>query len=282
MEVPALPAGLRTRLAPTPSGPLHPGNGASFVLTWKLARQAGGKVLLRIDDLDAERMRPEYVDDIFRTLEWLGIDWDEGPSGPDDLIATWSQRHRIERYQALVDRLRAAGVVYACTCSRSTMAACTCKAAGLAFGAEGVTWRVDLQQALPVEVHQWPGGDARFAPGDRMPVDPVIRQRNGRPAYQVASLADDLDRDIDFIVRGVDLLPSTLCQLHLARVLGAQAFMSAHFVHHGLLLGSDGEKLSKSRGAGSLRAMREAGADPAVVHDLADALLAALLRGDQA
>ncbi len=109
---------MHTRIAPTPSGYLHAGNGAAFILAWKLAREAGGKILLRIDDLDAERVRPEYVEDIFETLHWLGVEWDEGPRNTDELQSTWSQHLRMARYQELVEQLREGGHLYACSCSR--------------------------------------------------------------------------------------------------------------------------------------------------------------------
>jgi glutamyl-tRNA synthetase len=282
MTPPSLPEGLRTRIAPTPSGLLHPGNGAAFVLTWKLARSAHGRILLRIDDLDRERVRPEHVDDIFRTLEWLRIDWDEGPESPDDLQSTWSQVHKLERYQERVEALRDTGALYACTCTRTSLGSCTCRDQSLSFDTPDVTWRLDLRKAPAAHMHCWPGPDLELTPGVLMPQDPVIRQREGRAAYQLASLVDDLDQAIDFIVRGKDLLPSTACQLELARALGEPTFGATTFVHHGLLTDGAGEKLSKSQGAGSLKAMRDQGVGPGMVHDLADRLLEDLLSVAQA
>lgn len=276
MVLPALPAGLRTRIAPTPSGLLHLGNGAAFVLTWKLARAAGGRILLRIDDLDAERARPGYVEDIFRSLEWLGIDWDKGPTGPGDFAEKWSQHMRLDSYETLLTRLRSTGSVYACSCTRSTMANCTCRVDGRSLDAPDVLWRLRLEGAEPVPMKRWPNGSGSMQPSSLM-VDPVVRQRSGRPAYQVSSLADDLDAGINFIVRGEDLLPSTACQLFMAKCLAEKGFLETAFVHHGLLTDGTGAKLSKSAGAGSLHEMRLAGIDPAVVHQQADRLLAALL-----
>ena len=283
MVPPALPQGLRTRIAPTPSGLLHAGNGASFVLTWKLARAAQGTVLLRIDDLDAERVRPAYVEDIFRTLKVLGIEPDEGPHDPQELARSWSQQLRMDRYRTLLDRLRERMAVYACTCTRSMADGCTCRAKGLDLDAADVSWKLDLLNAAPVVVRSWPGSDLSLRPADLMP-DPVVRQRNGRPAYQIASLADDQAFGIDFVVRGEDLLPSTVCQLHLARSLGEEAFSRIHFVHHRLLTDAQGMKLSKSQGAGSLQDMLNDGMPPEAIRQLADELLADLLRNaaDQA
>ncbi|MBL8001245.1 MAG: hypothetical protein JNL05_04710 [Flavobacteriales bacterium] len=282
MAFPPLPQPARTRIAPTPSGLLHPGNGAAFVLTWKLARRAGGTILLRIDDLDAERARPAYVEDIFRTIEWLGIDWDEGPTGPSDLEARWSQQQRIDRYLEAVERLRSSGRLYACTCSRTELPRCTCRTAGRPLDAVGVSWRLDLLTAPAVPMRRWPGAGVALEPARLMPQDPVIRQRNGRPAYQVASLVDDLDHRIDLVVRGEDLLPSTACQLYMAGLLNEPRFGQATFVHHGLLTDEQGAKLSKSQGAGALQAMRQQGVGPERIHALADRLLEELLAGDQA
>ncbi|MEO8734552.1 MAG: glutamate--tRNA ligase family protein, partial [Flavobacteriales bacterium] len=93
---------MRTRIAPTPSGYLHAGNGAAFFATWKIARSIGAKLLLRIDDLDAERVRPEYVADVFETLRWCGIDWDEGPKNANDFSQHWSQHLRLAHYATLI------------------------------------------------------------------------------------------------------------------------------------------------------------------------------------
>lgn len=271
---------MKTRLAPTPSGFLHAGNGADFVLAWKLARRNGGQVLLRIDDLDAERVRSEYVQDVFDTLQWLGLDWDEGPADPMDLARSWSQQHRVPRYRALMARLRAEGHLYACTCSRSEVQQRTgstaydghCRDRGAPMDTPDCAWRLRLPRGASVAWHTWPEGKLRETSLD-LP-DPVIRQRNGRPAYQIASLADDVHFGVDTIVRGRDLLPSTAIQQYLAKLLEMPTFGKALFLHHSLVLGPSGEKRSKSKGAGSLRAIRLAGGDPMEVHRLARKLLA--------
>jgi glutamyl/glutaminyl-tRNA synthetase len=272
--------GGRTRLAPTPSGYLHAGNALNFLLTDRLARSLGARVLLRIDDLDAERMRPEYLEDIFRSLEWLGVAWDEGPTGTDDFVANWSQQQRVPRYQALADSLRSRGVLYGCDCSRSVLRRTavdgrypgTCRERGLDLDAPEVAWRLALGERLLVDVPSLLGPSVEVDLVQAMG-DPVLRQRNGRPAYQLASLADDVDHGITFIVRGEDLLPSSACQLHIAGLLGLTAFQCIHFVHHPLLRDTRGAKLSKSFGATSLQAMRASGADPARLRADADELL---------
>jgi glutamyl/glutaminyl-tRNA synthetase len=276
--------GGRTRLAPTPSGYLHTGNALNFLLTERLARSNGARVLLRIDDLDAERVRPEYLEDIFRSLEWLGIVWDEGPSGPDDFQANWSQQLRLPQYHTLLGSLRDQGVLYACDCSRSALRNLasdgrytgTCRDRGLELDAPDVAWRLNIGDAPVMQVPELWGMtipvDLVHAMGD-----PVLRQRNGRPAYQLASLADDVQYGITFIVRGMDLLPSSACQLHIARLLGLSTFEQVRFLHHPLITDEAGQKLSKSAGATSLKAMREAGVEPSVLHAQADRMLETLV-----
>lgn len=240
--------------------------------------------MLRIDDLDAERARPEYLEDIFYSLEWLGIGWDDGPSGPADFLERWSQQRRVARYQQLADALRAQGVLYACECSRSKLRELapdgrypgTCRGRGLDMDGADVAWRLDLGDTLPIRVPSCYGHSPELDLVSAMG-DPILRQRNGRPAYQLASLADDVDFATTFVVRGMDLLPSSACQLHCATLLGLQHFHQCCFVHHELLHDNAGNKLSKSAGATSLKAMREAGLDASTLHAQADRMLAQLL-----
>ena len=151
----------KTRIAPTPSGLLHEGNGASFLLTYALARAYEGQILLRIDDLDAERMRIEYLDDIFRTLDWLGIEWDEGPTSVADFQQNWSQHHRLDLYQNALEELKnTEGVVYACNCSRKQINAAslnglypqTCRFKHLDFEAKETAWRIHVPESTSVSV----------------------------------------------------------------------------------------------------------------------------------
>lgn len=260
---------LRTRLAPTPSGLLHPGNALSFIITWCLCRAAGGRLLLRIDDLDAARRRPEYLEDIFRTLDWLGLDYDEGPAGVEDFLQRHSQHTRLDLYHAALDRLRAAGHLYACPCSRRQIGERspdgrypnTCRERGLPFDAPRTAWRVRVPEGTQVSFREWRSGTRSYPLAGEMG-DFVVRRKNGLPAYQLASLVDDLHYEINFIVRGADLLASTAAQQFLAAGLDARPFREALFWHHPLLTGPDGEKLSKSKGAGSLQEWREAGRSP--------------------
>jgi len=280
-----LPPSGRTRIAPTPSGFLHAGNAINFLLAARLAGATGATLLLRIDDLDAPRVRPEYVEDIFRSLEWLGIAWDEGPSGPEDLAANWSQRLRLPRYHTLLAALREKGVLYACDCSRSVLRQAsldgrypgTCRDRGLPLDTPDRAWRLRVPDDAAIAIPPLIGSERMVRLADAMG-DPVLRQRDGMPAYQIASLADDVDHGITFIVRGEDLLISSACQLHLASLPGLEGFLRTRFLHHPLLLGEDGHKLSKSDGASSLKAMREAGRSPDALHRQADRLLEDLVK----
>lgn len=251
-------SGLRTRIAPTPSGFLHAGNALNFLIAHRIAREEGGNVLLRIDDLDAARARPEYVKDIFDSLQWLGITWDEGPLDAEDFYRNWSQALRSADANALLTALKDAGHLYACTCSRPRMARCACRSADIPFDLPDASWRLRVPEPCVATIHCWPAGEVQVDLHTALR-DPVLRQRNGSPAYQIASLADDARFRMNLIVRGEDLRPSSACQVFIAQLLGLRSFVEARFIHHPLLTDNSGHKLSKSEGATSLRAMRNAG-----------------------
>jgi glutamyl/glutaminyl-tRNA synthetase len=256
-----LPAGfitpyapVRVRIAPTPSGWLHMGNAINFVLTAAVARACSpdSKVLLRIDDLDAERKRPEYVQDVFETLDWLGIEWDEGPSGPDDFERNWSQHKRIPLYINALEQLIARGLVFGCAKSRRHLAAHE--------GRYPPEFRAD---AVPLDT---PDAAWRvLAPPDLALSDFVVRRRDGIPAYQIASLCDDLHFNVQKIIRGADLEDSTAAQTWLAQELGWTEWKAVQIWHHPLLTDAAGHKLSKSDGADALRSWRIAGRSPAPI-----------------
>lgn len=243
----------RTRYAPTPSGYLHLGNAWNMVLTWLLARSRGGSIHLRIDDLDAARLRGEYLEDVFASLEWLGLDWDTGPRDPKDFLAHHSQRLRLDRYRAALERLARARAgygrmaVYACACSREQV-----RKAALAAGTPGIYPGTCREKGLDLSAPET-SLRMRLAPDEAVEMgDFILRQKNGDPAYQLASVVDDEDLGINLVVRGRDLLPSTEAQRVIARRLGAAGFLAAEFLHHGLMVSGAGqEKLSKSGGNAS-------------------------------
>ena len=233
----------RLRLAPTPSGFLHLGNAYNFILTWLAARyQSGAQLLLRIDDLDADRKRPEYVQDIFDTLEWLGLDWDEGPRSADEFEEKWSQQLRMPMYFSLLEELRDQDLLFACAKSRRELTPfqgnypIEFRDQGIALDTPGIAWRIKAPRAET-----------------EIPQDFVVKRRDGVPAYQIASLADDLYFGITHIIRGEDLVASTAAQQFLAICLGREKFAAIHFLHHPLLLDEAGAKLSKSAGAAAIK-----------------------------
>jgi len=263
-----------TRIAPTPSGYLHLGNAASFLLTASLAAQYGARVLLRIDDMDRARFRPEYLQDVFDTLQFLGIAWQEGPADATDFEAHWSQRHRLPLYNGLLQQLAEQRLVYACTCSRTDMLRLrpdglytgTCRNKGLPLETPGAAWRIrtDHQVRLTVELRN---AEAITTYLPQSQHDFIVRKKDGAPAYQLSSLADDVHFGIDFIVRGADLWDSTLAQLYLAQCLDLAAFQKTVFLHHPLVPDADGNKLSKSAGATSVHYLRQTNA-PALQEEL--------------
>jgi len=308
--------GIVSRLAPTPSGYLHPGNAFSFVLTWLLVRAHQGRLLLRIDDLDTGRARPEYLVDLFQTLEWLGLDWELGPQTPDEFTARFSQQHRLELYAHGLRLLARTGRVFACDCSRKQVASLSvdgqyagrCLLRGISLHSPEVAWRLSTPrpmsrsdqadaQPTPLELAHTSRGELiadLVRPPRRVCLhthmrDFVIRRRDGIPAYQLASVVDDLYFGVNLVVRGEDLYPSTAAQLYLARCLddamqlpaaseesvlfgpdAAEAvaslrphdFQRVQLVHHPLLRDESSRKLSKSAGAASIRSIRSGGAGP--------------------
>jgi len=271
---------LRTRIAPTPSGYLHLGNAWSFVLTWLAARSQGGHVSLRIDDLDAARFREEYLEDIFASLRWLGLDWEGGPQNAAEFKTAYSQRQKLSRYREALSALYASKSVYACRCSREEtrrdaevtgrpgVYAGTCRNQDLDPEGAGVALRF---RPSPGGVHMRNEGGGTFELHPHRDVgDFIVRQRNGDPSYQLASVVDDEDLRINFVVRGLDLMPSTGAQLCVAQTLGWESLPKARFWHHVLVLDDAGGKLSKSnlgsKDLESLRALREKFPDPAPLY----------------
>ena len=262
-----------SRLAPTPSGYLHLGNAFSFILTWLLVRRLGGKLYLRIDDLDSPRLNQDCLEDIFIQLEWLGLDYDSGPQGPDDHLRRFSQSLRLEEYMSALEEIRESRLLYACSCSRKQYLSNTkngqypgtCREKKLDFNQHGMAWRfrsetdifsekIDLLRRSQEE-NQFPFlGDA------------IMRRKDGLPSYQIASLVDDLKNHCSLIVRGMDLFPSTHFQISVAGKMAWQEFKEILFVHHPLLKDSFGKKLSKSEATLSLKTLRKEKSEPVCIY----------------
>ena len=263
-----------SRLAPTPSGYLHLGNAFSFILTWLLVRRLGGKLHLRIDDLDAPRLNQDCLEDIFIQLEWLGLDYDTGPQGPDDHLRRFSQSLRLEEYMSALEEIRESGLLYACSCSRKQYLSKskngqypgTCREKKLDFNQPGMAWRFRSETDIP------PDDTDRQIEGsqeeNQFPFlgDAIMRRKDGLPSYQIASLVDDLKNQSSLIVRGMDLFPSTHFQISVAEKMAWQEFKEIMFVHHPLLKDSFGKKLSKSEAALSLKTLRKEKSKPGFIY----------------
>ena len=256
----------KTRIAPTPSGFLHVGNASSFMITAALAEETNAKLLLRIDDLDRDRVEEAYVKDIFETLHFLEITWDEGPQNYEEYQHTWSQMQRLALYNAALEQLQQSGHLFACTCSRTQVLKDspdgsypgTCRHKKLPLNTPGANWRVstDANTKLHVKTLE---GNIMEATLPRSMQDFVVRKKDGFPAYQLTSVIDDLHFGIDFIVRGQDLWDSTLAQSYLALLLEQNTFANICFHHHALLEAAPGQKLSKSAGDTSIQHLRKQG-----------------------
>jgi glutamyl-Q tRNA(Asp) synthetase len=259
--VPELPAEGWTRFAPAPTGHLHLGHVANAIMVWGLARVTGRRVLLRIEDHDRQRCRPGFDEGVLEDLAWLGFEPDAGPVRQTDADA-------VEAYAAALDRMRAAGLTYGCTCTRATFATWAAD--------HGRPWRGPgcpgscRDRDRPPETIRVALGDGDETWDDLLlgvqqgPVtataDLVAVDRHGNVAYGFAVVVDDARQDIDLVIRGKDLRDATPGQIRLGQRLGRE--LPPRFAHHGLIRRSDGRKLSKSDGATGVRDLRVAGRAP--------------------
>jgi glutamyl-tRNA synthetase len=254
----------RGRFAPSPTGRLHLGNAWAAVLGWIWARSERGEFLLRVEDLDASRVRPAFTEALLADLDWLGLTFDGPPV---------FQSRRLDLYRAAVERLRAAGRVYPCYCTRTEIARAvtaphgpadegprypgTCR--GLSDGERAErsptrppAWRFRPTEGL-TEIHDLVHGrlvqDVAQQVGDF-----VVLRNDGVPSYQLAVVVDDAAMGITHVLRGDDLLDSTPRQIQLCEALGLPVPVHAHVP---LLLGPDGKRLAKRAGTPSLAEMRE-------------------------
>lgn len=263
---------VRGRFAPTPSGRLHLGNALSALLAWLAIRAAGGAMILRLEDLDRARCKPEYVAPLLADLRWLGLDWDEGPD-VGGLCAPYEQSLRTERYVEALCALERDGRLYPCYCSRADLLAAS---APHGLASEGPGCAGDCRQLTAAErakraarkqpslrfampLREFPFDDGIAGPV-RYPAgaggDFVVKRADGVVGYQLAVVVDDIAMGVTDVLRGWDLLDSTPRQLALYEALGAAP---PRFAHGPLLLGPDGARLAKRHGAVSLAELRERG-----------------------
>lgn len=268
----------RTRYAPSPTGKMHLGHARSALVAWLQARHQGGRIVLRIEDLDPPRVRPKSAEAIQRDHEWLGLDWDEGP---------FFQSERYGLYEAALKRLQEQGSVYPCTCSRKEWLAAASSAPHIGEGPplypgtcrQGPThperrpaWRFAFDEA------------ETFVDGIHGEVaaptvsDFILKRSDGLWAYQLAVVVDDAAMGITEVIRGDDLLSSTAPQLALYDALGAPR---PNFAHVPLVLGSDGVRLAKRHGAVGVSDYREAGVSREAILGMLGASLGLLEDGSK-
>lgn len=252
-----------TRFAPSPTGRLHLGHGWSAVLAHDFARDAGGRFLLRIEDIDGTRSRPEHVAGILDDLAWLGLEWDG---------EAVFQSERLHLYARALERLKARGLVYPCFCTRAEIADALSAPHGSAPVYPGTcrgvdpeprmhlphAWRLDMARAVAeagaLEWWDERAGVVRARPEEQG--DVVLARKDAPASYHLAVTVDDAGQGVTDVVRGEDLFEAT----HVHRLLQALLGLSTpRYRHHGLLTGPDGKRLAKRHGSPSLRDMRLAG-----------------------
>lgn len=258
---------VRTRFAPSPNGALHLGHAYSALCAHDFARAAGGEFLLRIEDIDGTRSRPEHIDAILADIEWLGLD----PDGPVQY-----QSNNIDRYTKALEKLKSLGLLYRCSCTRSDIADAL-KLAPVPHGPDGPhypgtcrdqaigedaphNWRIDMANAAALTgALKWTDLTAGEQFADAMLFGDVVLWRKDTPAsYHLAATVDDAADGISHVVRGKDLFAYTAIHRLLQELLGLPTPV---YWHHRLLLDDSGEKLAKSKSSPALSARRLAGED---------------------
>ena len=278
-----------TRFAPSPTGYLHLGHVRSALEGWRAARQAGGRFVLRLEDIDAGRCRAEYAAAILEDLAWLGLDWDG---------EVRRQSEHFDDYRQALGRLGALGVLYPCFCTRRDIATEIARAGGAPQGEAGPVYpgtcarldpaeraarqnagldhalRLDVARALaltgPLNWVEEGGGAPHRMPVDAAALGDVVLARKDLPAsYHLAVTVDDATQGVTLVTRGEDLAPST----HIHRLLQALLGLPMpRYRHHPLLADATGRRLAKRDHSQTVRAMRAAGVTPAAIISLALAI----------
>lgn len=262
-----------TRFAPSPTGQIHVGNVWSFLVAWLFSRSYGGRIYLRMDDIDQKRSRPEYAEAILSDLEWLGLDWDDWRGNP-----ILYQSSRFRAYGDSLARLLSLDLVYPCFCTRREIR----MLAGAPHpGDEGAPYSGKCAGIAPARAwYRCAQGEShclRFRSGEEdVKFDDLIfgrqmmnkrawggdfalKRSDGAWSYQLASVVDDAEMGVNLVVRGRDILPSTPRQILLARALGLPVPTYAHLP---LVLDYSGERLAKRHGSLSVAALRAGGLSP--------------------
>jgi glutamyl-tRNA synthetase len=257
------------RLAPSPTGAQHVGNARTYLIAWLAARSRGGRVVLRIEDIDSPRVKPGAAEQACDDLRWLGLDWDDGPV---------VQTRRLPFYEAALKQLLHRELVYPCTCTRADVeraasaphaehegpvypGTCTrrCVADAARLGDVPFCWRLRLPAETPTFIDGLRGPtriDLHRVGGDFVVWKAPRPGVPSTPAYQLAVVVDDAEQGVTEVVRGDDLLPSTPRQLVLYELLGLTL---PRFCHVPLVVGPDGRRLAKRHGDTRLATLRQAG-----------------------
>jgi glutamyl-tRNA synthetase len=267
---------IRVRFAPSPSGDLHVGNVRTALYDWAFARAKGGVFVLRIEDTDATRVRPEYIESAQDTLRWMGLDWDEGP-GVGGPFGPYLQSERLGIYADWVERFLTDGHAYYCYCTPEELEARrqAARRAGGPSGYDGHCRTLTPDQVAayqeegrrPVVRFRMPPGSTTFTDLVRGEVtfdhahvpDFVLARADGAPLYTLAVAVDDVLMEITHVVRGEDLLSSTPRQIAVYHAMGVPEDRIPVFAHLPYVLGPDGQRLSKRNGVVSINWYREQG-----------------------
>jgi len=265
----------RGRLAPSPTGYLHLGHARTFWSAQSRACAQGGTLILRNDDLDRDRCKPEFVAAMYEDLKWFGFEWSEGPDCGGE-FAPYSQSERTQFYRAALEQLRGGGFIYPCTCSRKDIAAaaraphaeddnepmypgtCRPKPSHHQQSTNRFSWRFRVPDGETLSFVDGQLGPQQFVAGKDFG-DFVVWRPDDVSAYQLASVVDDAAMKITEVVRGADLLKSTARQMLLYRALN---LVPPQFYHCPLLTDATGQRLAKRHDALSLRTLRLRGESP--------------------
>lgn len=264
----------RGRLAPSPTGYLHLGHARTFWVAQERARANGGTLVLRNEDLDSTRYQMEFVDAMLEDLKWFGFEWQEGPD-VGGAFGSYNQSERMDFYRAALERLRAGGFIYPCTCSRKDIQAAvraphaedddepvypgTCREKQKSeSGNQKYSWRFRVPDGETIAFTDGHFGEQHFVAGKDFG-DFIVWRRDDVPAYQLVCVADDAAMRITEVVRGADLLKSTARQILLYRALG---LTPPQFFHCPLMKDEAGVRLAKRHDGLSLRALKAQGATP--------------------